>query len=58
MEQKMRKQLAAIERFKAEFRIELLFDAELQQELKAMYNEFWRMAGDACQMKGVAMVAA
>ena len=58
MEKQMREQLAAIERFKAEFRIELLFDVELQAELKAMYNEFWRMAGDACQMKGIAMVAA
>ena len=58
MEKQMREQLAAIERFKAEFRIELLFDADLQAELKAMYNEFWSMAGDACQMKGIAMVAA
>jgi len=58
MEQEMRKQLAAIERFKAEFRVELLFDADLQAELKAMYNKFWSMAGDACQMKGIAMVAA
>lgn len=57
MEQKMREQLAAIERFKAEFRLELLSFAEVRAELNAMLAVFYQMAGQACMELGVNLEA-